>query len=237
MILTPTVCIDAGHGGHDSGAVGPGGLQEKNVALTVALVVGEMLSGKCKVIYTRQNDSFVALDARANFANRQGADIFVSIHCNSGPPGQGSGFETWTAPGQTASDWLATDIFNAYGEEFPTLGRRMDLTDGDSDKEASFAVLRLTKMAAVLHELEFIHTERGEAWLGDPHNLQRAALAITQGISKYLKLDTGLVVKPEPEPVPRNLAEALAGLDRFKETISKAEQVFRTELEAMFRPS
>jgi N-acetylmuramoyl-L-alanine amidase len=237
MILTPTVCIDAGHGGHDSGAVGPGGLLEKDVALAVALMTGEFLTGKCKVIYTRKTDVFIELHERANIANRGGADVFVSIHCNSGPPGQGSGFETWTSPGQTASDWLATDIFNSYGEEFPTLGRRMDLADGDSDKEASFAVLRLTKMAAALHELEFIHTERGEAWLANLTNQRRAAISIGEGISKYLKLDTGIVVKPTPVPEPRNLAEALAGLDRFKDACTKAEQVFRTELEAMFRPS
>jgi N-acetylmuramoyl-L-alanine amidase len=248
--MTPTVCIDAGHGGHDSGAVGPTGLREKDVALKVALMVGAILQDWCRVIYTRHNDSFVALDARANFANRQGADIFVSIHCNSGPPGQGSGFETWTSPGQTASDWLATDIFNAYGEEFPTLGRRMDLTDGDPDKEASFAVLRLTKMAAVLHELEFIHTERGEAWLANPENQRRAAESISRGIRKYLKLGTQAVTPPAPVAMPvgetptllggeRKLLEieALAAFDRLKQSQAKAEQTFRTELEAIFRKS
>jgi hypothetical protein len=138
---------------------------------------------------------------------------------------------------------LATDVFNIYGEEFPTLGRRMDLTDGDPDKEASFAVLRLTKMAAVLHELEFIHTERGEAWLANEDNQERAAQAIARGVIKYLKLGTKAVTPPDPEPVipirtrtPVEI-EAFAAFDRLKDHTAQGLQTFRTELEAIFRKS
>jgi N-acetylmuramoyl-L-alanine amidase len=250
--MTPTVCLDAGHGGHDSGAVGPTGLREKDVALDVVLMIGEILKGTCKVIYTRRTDVFIELHERAAMANRGAADIFVSIHCNSGPPGQGAGFETWTAPGQTASDWLATDVFNQYGEEFPALGRRMDLADGDVDKEASFAVLRLTRMAAVLHELEFIHTERGEAWLRDEGNQERAAKAIARAILKYLKLGTQAVTPPvdaeevsepaaiQPLPGQRKLLEIeglAAALDRWNGKVGAATAEFRTELEAIFKKS
>jgi N-acetylmuramoyl-L-alanine amidase len=253
MILTPTVCLDGGHGGKDSGAVGPNGLQEKHVALNVVLLIGEYLQGLCKVIYTRRSDVFIELHERAAIANRGGADVFVSVHCNSGPPGQGSGFETWTSPGQTASDWLATDVFDCYGEEFPGIGRRMDMADGDVDKEASYAVLRLTKMAATLHELEFIHTESGEAWLRDPQNQRRAAKAIAKAIIKYLKLDTKAVTRPptpeatadKPEPVPdvpiRTRTplelEAFAAFDRLKDHTAQGLQIYRTELEAIFHKS
>jgi N-acetylmuramoyl-L-alanine amidase len=214
---------------------------EKDVALNVMLMVGEILHGLCKVIYTRRSDVFIELHERAAIANRGGADVFVSGHCNSGPPGQGSGFETWTSPGQTASDWLATDVFNCYAEEFPSIGRRMDMADGDVDKEASYAVLRLTKMAATLHELEFIHTERGEAWLKDPENQRRAAKAIANGIIKYLKLDTKAVIPPvadvsEPEPHgPLLVVEAGAAFGRFSQKVDAAKVEFKTELEAIFR--
>jgi N-acetylmuramoyl-L-alanine amidase len=242
MILTPTACIDAGHGGHDPGAVGPNGLQESMVALKVAQRVGKILAGKCHVIYTRQTDVFIPLAERAAMANRQNADVFVSIHCNSGPPNEGKGFEVWTFPGQTASDWLATDLFNCYAAEFPTLIKRMDVSDGDVDKESKFTVLHRTNMAAALFELEFIHTNGGEAWLGNPENQERAAQAIANGIIKYLKLDTKAVTPPEPEPVPdvpiRTRTpveiEAFAAFDRLKDHTALGLQTFRTELEAIF---
>ena len=241
--MTPTVCIDAGHGGHDPGAMGPGGLRESEMALNVALVMGSLLAGKCHVIYTRQTNVFLTLTERAMIANRQNADAFVSIHCNSGPPGQGKGFEVWTYPGQTASDWLATDLFNAYAAEFPTLTKRMDTSDGDIDKESPFTVLQKTNMAAALFELEFIHTEAGEAWLEDVMNRKRAAEALARGVVKYLKLDSQAVTPPVAVPVPvadpHNALElaAVASLDRFHNKVAEAETVFRTELEAIFRKS
>lgn len=250
MNLTPTVCIDAGHGGHDPGAVGPTGLQEKDAALNVALLMGAILQPLCHVIYTRQTDVFISLTERAQIANRQGADAFLSIHCNSGPHNQGTGFEVWTYPGQTASDWLATDVFTTYGQEFPNLTKRMDLSDGDIDKESKFTVLQKTNMAAALFELEFIHTEAGEAWLKDPENRKRAAAALAAGVIKYLKLGTPAGTPPvgvsqirmeNPLPVggERKLLEieTMAGFNRWKSDIDARFDAFRTELESIFRKS
>jgi N-acetylmuramoyl-L-alanine amidase len=81
-----TVVIDAGHGGQDPGAKGPGGTQEKLVALQVALLLGKKLETAfpdLKVIYTRRTDVFIPLHERASIANRNNADLFISIHCNS----------------------------------------------------------------------------------------------------------------------------------------------------------
>ena len=80
-----TVVIDAGHGGRDSGALGAN-TKEKDLNLTVALLVGDYIKKNCPdvtVIYTRERDVFVDLDERANIANRNNADVFISIHCNS----------------------------------------------------------------------------------------------------------------------------------------------------------
>jgi N-acetylmuramoyl-L-alanine amidase len=82
-----TVVIDPGHGGHDSGCIGSSSY-EKHVALAVSLKLGE-LSDKhfpgIRVIYTRKTDVFVELHERAAIANRAHADLFICIHCNSGP--------------------------------------------------------------------------------------------------------------------------------------------------------
>lgn len=81
-----TVVIDAGHGGKDPGAIGPGKTYEKNVALAVALKLGEMIKKSypdVNVIYTRKTDVFLELHERAEIANKNKADLFIAIHCNS----------------------------------------------------------------------------------------------------------------------------------------------------------
>lgn len=81
-----TVIVDAGHGGHDSGAVSPvTGLKEKDLALDVARRVKSKLSGKVRAVLMRDSDTFVDLDDRVNAANRYTNAMLVSIHFNSGP--------------------------------------------------------------------------------------------------------------------------------------------------------
>ncbi len=81
------VCLDAGHGGHDAGAVGrPTSNREKDINLAITLKVGQLLKQNCpdvRVLYTRDRDVFVKLDERANIANKAKADLFVSIHTNA----------------------------------------------------------------------------------------------------------------------------------------------------------
>jgi N-acetylmuramoyl-L-alanine amidase len=80
-----TIVLDAGHGGHDSGAVGPGGLMEKELVLEVTRRVARLLEDRAnvKVLLSRDGDHFVTLKDRTSFANRAGADLFVSIHANA----------------------------------------------------------------------------------------------------------------------------------------------------------
>jgi N-acetylmuramoyl-L-alanine amidase len=82
-----TVVIDAGHGGHDSGCHGAAAF-EKHVALSISLKLGKLIEQyfpDVKVIYTRKTDVFVELYRRAQIANENKADLFICIHCNSGP--------------------------------------------------------------------------------------------------------------------------------------------------------
>lgn len=81
------IVIDAGHGGHDSGTIGANGLEEKTVALDVALRLGRLLKRKLgmQVFYTRDTDTFVPLETRTAMANKDRADLFISIHVNSNP--------------------------------------------------------------------------------------------------------------------------------------------------------
>ena len=102
-----TLVIDAGHGGHDAGALGTFS-KEKNINLNVALAFGRLVENNCpqvKVIYTRKTDVFIPLHKRADIANRNKADLFISIHTNALPKGaRAMGLETYTLGMHRVSD-------------------------------------------------------------------------------------------------------------------------------------
>ena len=92
------IVIDAGHGGHDTGTIGPTGLMEKDLCLDVALRLGKIIEQKlpgADVVYTRSDDTFVPLEERTNIANQAKADLFLSIHANSSRDHAARGIETY----------------------------------------------------------------------------------------------------------------------------------------------
>jgi N-acetylmuramoyl-L-alanine amidase len=91
------IVIDPGHGGHDTGTIGPNGLLEKDVALDVAKRLGRLLETRlgAEVIYTRKDDTFIPLETRTAIANRERADLFISIHANSSNDADARGVETY----------------------------------------------------------------------------------------------------------------------------------------------
>jgi len=91
------VVIDPGHGGHDKGSIGPGGLLEKELVLDVAQRLGKLIEDRLgsEVIYTRDDDKFIPLESRTEMANENKADLFLSIHANSSPFPAVSGIETY----------------------------------------------------------------------------------------------------------------------------------------------
>jgi N-acetylmuramoyl-L-alanine amidase len=91
------IVIDPGHGGHDTGTIGPNGLEEKDLVLDVAKRLGKLLDARlgADVIYTRQDDTFIPLETRTAIANQEEADLFVSIHANSSRDPDARGVETY----------------------------------------------------------------------------------------------------------------------------------------------
>jgi N-acetylmuramoyl-L-alanine amidase len=93
-----SIVIDPGHGGHDTGAVGPTGLMEKDLCLDVALRFGQIIKQRlpgAEVVFTRTDDTFIPLEKRTNIANEKKADLFLSIHANSNPYDAARGVETY----------------------------------------------------------------------------------------------------------------------------------------------
>src|SRR5437016_6575933 len=92
------IVIDPGHGGHDTGTIGPTGLMEKDLCLDVALRLGKIIEQRlpgADVVYTRSDDTFVPLEERTNMANQAKADLFISIHANSSRDHAARGIETY----------------------------------------------------------------------------------------------------------------------------------------------
>jgi N-acetylmuramoyl-L-alanine amidase len=91
------IVIDPGHGGHDTGTIGPNGLEEKDLVLDVGRRLGKLLQARlgADVVYTRKDDTFIPLETRTSIANQEQADLFVSIHANSSRDADARGVETY----------------------------------------------------------------------------------------------------------------------------------------------
>ena len=172
-----TFMIDPGHGGWDAGAIGPTGLKEKNVNLRVASALRNILQqyGGATVYMTRTTDSYVALSTRAYMANAKKVQRFISIHHNASINRNVNWTETYYYTyGSNTSKNLAVKIQKR-------LVSATGLKNGGA-KPANFAVLRLSKMPAVLTEASFISNRYEEARLKDPNYTWREAYYIYRGI-------------------------------------------------------
>ena len=108
-----------------------------------------------KILVPEEHD--ISLSERVRRANLwNGHSVYLSIHANAGG---GHGYEAYTSPGQTKSDEIATVILDSFARVFPEAPPRLDISDGDPDKEAKFYVLVKTSMPAVLTESFFMDTE------------------------------------------------------------------------------
>ena len=186
------VMIDPGHAGPntDPGAVnGTTGLQEADVALVISRLVENYLTAVGYEVKLTRTDweqpETDDLSYRTALANDWGADIFISLHCNSVANPSAKGFEVWTSPGDTLGDKLATCIYEQIVAEFPDRVGRVDYSDGDPDKESRFYVLIHTDAPACLVEMAFISNDEEAALLADGAWQDRYARAIARGVTDY----------------------------------------------------
>jgi len=190
------IVIDSGHSGSpDPGAVNARtGLRESDIALIVSrLVENYLLAAGHEVKLTRtdwEQAETDDLDYRTSLANDWGAELFVSIHCNSVVSPNAAGYEVWTSPGDTPGDVLATCIYEQIAAEFPDRTGRSDYSDGDPDKESRFYVLVHTDAPACLVEMAFISNDEEAALLSDVAWQTRYARAIARGVTDYAALKT-----------------------------------------------
>jgi N-acetylmuramoyl-L-alanine amidase len=174
--------IDEGHGGKDPGAMGSKGTHEANHNLDIGKIVGRILTEQGQqVVHTRTTDKWLSLDERADIANKNLCNTFISIHCNSFKDPKANGTEVWSYPGSIEGMKLSKVV----QEE---LVKATGLTNRGS-KEARFGVLRMSYMTAILVETAFISNEDEELLLMQPEFKEKVAKAIVKGLFRYLNLE------------------------------------------------
>jgi N-acetylmuramoyl-L-alanine amidase len=216
------VVIDAGHGGHDTGSIGPTGFAEKDLVLDVAKRLKFLVESEigAEVVMTREDDTFIPLEARTAIANQQEADLFISIHANSSKTRTVRGVETYFLGLTTARDALETAAReNAASErsihdlqdvvkkimtqdkvdESRELARHIQNAmsrpqDGANRgvRQAHFVVLIGANMPSVLAEINFITNPQEERLLKTPKGRQQIAESLLTGVKSYSNTLSGL---------------------------------------------
>lgn len=183
-----TIVLDPGHasiqswGNSDPGAIGPSGLQEKDVVLDIAQKTAELLRAKgANVILTRVGDTTLTLAGRAEVANKNNADIFVSIHCNANTKSTVQGTSTYYYNNGNGQADVRKKLASVVQSELvKAIG-----TKNLGVLQANFAVLRYTAVPSILVETAFISNPEEENLLADSGFRTKIAQGIANGIELY----------------------------------------------------
>lgn len=184
-----TVCIDAGHGGKDPGAIA-NGVTEKEVCLAVALRLQKLCEAAgAKVHMTRTTDTYPDLDARCELANSKRCDLFISIHCNIAPNSDDvSGCEAYYSDESESSRRLAVAIVHAVVTQTGVADR------GARKDTRGLRVLTKTAMPATLVELGFLSNPAEARKLNSPAMQDKMAKALFDGLVNYTSRERKAVV-------------------------------------------
>lgn len=194
------ICLDPGHGGADSGAVG-NGLREKDLTLDIASrIAARLREHGFSVLMTRTDDRYVGLSERAQMANNAHASYLLSVHINS-DAGQGTGFESYVQPGYDSGE--TGRIRGVIHAQVAAFFASQGLPDRGR-KQADLAVCRETAMPASLHEYGFIDSADAQK-LADPAFRQGCAEATVRGLCEAFGVAyvaPGAAPAPQPQPTP-----------------------------------
>lgn len=177
--VSGTIVIDPGHGGKDPGATSYTGNYEKAVNLSIARKVASHLENRgARVIMTRNSDTYIELNERAEIANRAGADLFVSIHADSHKSRSQNGYTIYVA---RSASWSSKKIGVAIDQAMGQTG-----LSSVGMRNSDFRVLVRTTCPAVLIECGYLTNPSEAALLDDSDFQDRIARAITDGIVNSL---------------------------------------------------
>ena len=219
-----TLVIDPGHGGKDAGALGAKS-KEKNINLNVALAFGRYVERNCpdvKVIYTRKTDVFIPLNERANIANRNKADLFISVHTNALPNGKvARGFEVYTLGMHRAADNLevakrensAILVENDYKQHYE------DFDPNSSESYIIFEFMQDKNMAKSVELAKMIQKDACETAQRVNKGVHQAGFLVLRATSMpSCLIELGFITSQDEE----NYLNSSAGIDALGNGIYKA---------------
>ena len=172
--------LDFGHGGKDPGAIGPTNLKESDIALKIGMMVKETLENAFeKVITTRDNDKYYSLDYRTKKANNENCDYFISIHLNAASNTSAKGCEIWLYDENSKLQTLANNLCTNLATKMNTPRRGVKYSK-------KLAVLKNTKMPALLIEIDFISNKEVENYLRNDKNLKNISDTISSTLLSFV---------------------------------------------------
>lgn len=180
------IVIDPGHGGHDVGtqSISKPRYQEKSLNLITANFLKDYLQQMgYRVVMTREKDKFMSLERRAQFANEQSPNLFISVHYNSAPSAEAKGIEVYFYQSKENKSRAAQSKKLAQAVLKHSLSNTKAHSRGV--KHGNFAVIRETNMPAVLIEGGFVTNEEELTNLKDPSYLKKLAWGIAKGVDEY----------------------------------------------------
>lgn len=174
------IVLDAGHGGKNQGADSSNVL-EKTINLEIAQKVKKLLEASdYRIGMVREDDTFVSLEERAEYANERNAKIFISIHCNSSESGEGDGIETYYSEQKTGAD---QDLAKILQE---AVIAQTNAKDREA-KSADYVVLTQTKMPSALVEVGFLSDTSERTLLQQEDYQEKLAQGIAEAVLTYLE--------------------------------------------------
>lgn len=211
--------FDPGHGGRQPGAVG-NGIQEKDINLKIALAVGQQITKEyeVEVLYSRTTDVEVALSERSRMANQAGVDLFVSFHSNGFNDSSVHGYEDFIFTNPMTRTVQIRDVFHSeVSAVWVEHGRR-----NRGKKQANFAVLRETRMSAILVENGFITNPRDAELLKNEAFLKELVGAHVAGIARAMNLKKKVAAPSTPaQPETSKLYRVQVGAFRNRDNAER----------------
>lgn len=222
------IVIDAGHGGHDTGTIGPDGLLEKDLVLDVALRLGQLVTKKmgAQVIYTRNSDVFIPLEERTRIAQTEKADLFISIHANSSPEHMATGVETYYF--NLTSDKAGLD-----------LATRENATSASSISELNDLLHKAVLQTKLEESRQFAQAVQSSLWTGSLHinaasknrGVRQAPFVVLIGATMpSILTEIGFLSNPHDERLLKReddrerIAESLyKGIEAYSKSLNRTE--------------
>lgn len=228
------IVIDAGHGGHDPGCHGKYS-KEKHVALSIALKLGKLIEDnhpEVQVIYTRKSDKFIELSERAAIANRNNADLFISIHCNAIAKSSHRGTETWIMGTHRASDNL--DVAKRENAAILLEDNYINKYDGFNPNSPESNIIFSLYQNAYMDqsanfankvEKQFINFQNRES-----HGVKQAGFVVLwRAAMPAALIETGFLTNGQDESIMGNAR----GQQKIAESIYRAFRGYKNEMEGV----